>query len=78
MPDVVNVGGNATTVTQSTLQTPYSKVIINVESQEDGSISSFVAGDDTGLALEFDNPWGTQAMANNILAKNSWKNLSTL
>lgn len=46
----------------------YSKIIINVAENDDGSVLSYVAGDDSGRTLEFTCPWGTQQMANNILA----------
>lgn len=45
----------------------YSKVIINVGEDDDGNPISYVAGNSAGRTLELDCPWGTQAMANNIL-----------
>lgn len=71
MPDVVNIGKRATDVRKSDIQTPYSKVIINVEKIDgsDDSIISYVAGDDSGITLELTCPWGTQQMANDILQK---------
>ena len=71
MPDVVNIGKRATDVRKSDIQTPYSKVIINVEKVDgsDDSIISYVAGDDSGITLELTCPWGTQQMANDILQK---------
>lgn len=42
----------------------YSRVVINVTKE-----LYYEAGDDTGRTLEFDMPWGTQAMANNILSQ---------
>ena len=45
----------------------YSQVIINVGEDDDGNPISYVAGNNSGRTLEFDCPWGTQAMANNIL-----------
>jgi hypothetical protein len=41
----------------------YSKVIINVTPE-----LYYEAGNDTGRTLEIDCPWGTQAMANNLLS----------
>lgn len=46
----------------------YSKVIINVGKDDDGNPISYISGNDSGRILEFDCPWGTQAMANNILS----------
>lgn len=62
MVDVINIGKNAKDVTASSLQVPYSKVSIIVDEN-----TSFEAGDDTGLTLELECPWGTQEMAENIL-----------
>ena len=71
MADLVNVGKNAVDVTTSDIYTPYSKVIV-ICSEEDESggttVKQYEAGDDTGLTLEVNCPWGTQEMANNILA----------
>lgn len=41
----------------------YSKVIIHVSDE-----TAYEAGNDSGRTLEIDNPFGTQTMANNILA----------
>lgn len=41
----------------------YSKIILRVSEDE-----GYVAGDDSGLTLEADCPWATQAMADNLLA----------
>ena len=43
---------------------PVSKVILNVDSE-----NCYIAGDDTGLTIERDCPWATQAMADSVLAK---------
>ena len=68
--DVVNVGKNAMDVRKSVALTPYSKVIINVaKGNNSDEVISYVAGDDSGTTLEFDCPWGTQKMANDLLAK---------
>ena len=71
MPDVVNIGKRASDVRKSGIQPPYTKVIINVEKIDgsEDSLISYVAGDDTGVTLELNCPWGTQQMANDILAK---------
>ena len=64
MSDVVNVGSRVASIDVSPQFQPYSKVIIHVDDEH-----AYVAGNDSGRVLEFDNPFGTQAMANNILAK---------
>lgn len=43
---------------------PISKVILNVDSEK-----YYQAGDDSGLTIEQDCPWATQAMADSILEK---------
>ena len=68
--DIVNVGKNAMDVRKSVALTPYSKIIINVaKGNNSDEVISFIAGDDTGTTLEFDCPWGTQQMAEDLLAK---------
>lgn len=63
MPGVVNVGKNAMDVRKSVAMLPYSRVIITVD--ED---TEYEAGNTSGETLEFECPWGTQQMANDILA----------
>lgn len=48
---------------------PYSKVRIIVGNDEEGNQLVFEAGNDSARTLEITNPYGTQAMANSILAK---------
>lgn len=43
---------------------PYTKVIVNVSDEV-----SYTAGTDEGKTLEVSSPWGTQAVADNILAR---------
>ena len=69
-----DIGTDARDIQRSEPVTPYTKVIINVATEETDLESgdvvlSYEAGDDTGLTLELDCPWGTQAMADNILAQ---------
>ena len=48
----------------------YSRVVIKTgETDIDGNEIAYIAGDETGRTLEITNPWGNQAVANNILAK---------
>ena len=48
----------------------YSRVVIKTgELAEDGSELVYIAGDTTGRTLEVENAWGTQEVADNILAK---------
>ena len=71
MADLVYVGKNAMNVTKSDVHIPYTKVIVvcGEEETQDGTvIKQYEAGNDTGLALEVQCPWGTQAMANNLLS----------
>lgn len=69
MADVVNIGTRAYDVRRADEFLPYTKVIINV-SNESNELVSYIADDGIeGATLEFDCPWGTQAMANAILAR---------
>ena len=69
MADVVNIGTKAYDVRKSAEFQPYSKVIINVQN-DNGEVLSYVADDGSnGATLEYDCPWGTQAMANYLLTK---------
>ena len=64
MADSINILQNAGSVSVSPQFEPYSRVTINI------SDNTYVtAGDDTGRTLEFDNPFGTQQMAESILQK---------
>lgn len=63
MSDLIELGNNVSTVDVSPEFDAYTKVVINID--DDVQV---VAGDDTGLTLEFDNPFGNQAMADRILA----------
>ena len=64
MSEIVNVGSHAMDVKEADVIPAYTKVIIHINDEE-----SIVAegSTDFGSTLEFDNPYGTQAMANNIL-----------
>lgn len=64
MSDRINLLQRVSTLDKAPQFDSYSKVIINID--EETQVS---AGDDFGRTLEFDNPFGTQAMANQILAK---------
>lgn len=70
MADAVNILSHAETANQAPVFAPYSKVIIHAGLSPDGeSEIVYTAGNDTGRTLELNNEWGTQAMANNILAR---------
>lgn len=63
----VNVLGRARNVEIAPLQDGYSAVRIFVGTNDDGEAVVYEAGDVSGNVLEIKNPFGTQAMANNIL-----------
>lgn len=63
MSDLIQLENNVTTVDVSPKLDTYTKVVINIDDE-----TQVVAGKDTGLTLEFDNPFGSQSMANRILA----------
>lgn len=64
MSDIVNIRRRASSLEASPQFDSYSKVIIHVSDE-----STVTVGDDTGRTLEIDNPWGTQQMAADILAR---------
>ena len=64
MSDAVPVQRRTKELNISPRFTNYSKVIIYVDDE-----NVFVAGDDSGRTLEIDNPFGSQELANRILAK---------
>lgn len=63
LSDVVTIARRVSKVDVSPQFDNYSKVIIRVSDD-----TSYEAGNDTGRTLEIDNPFGTQQMANNMLA----------
>lgn len=63
MSDIVSLARRVSQVDVSPQFDNYSKVVIHVSDDV-----TYVAGNDTGRTLEIDNPFGTQAMANNMLA----------
>jgi hypothetical protein len=63
LSDVVALARRVSQVDVSPQFDNYSKVVIHVSDD-----TTYVAGNDTGRTLEIDNPFGTQAMANNMLA----------
>ena len=64
MSDRINVQDRAENLSISPTFAGYSKVIIHVDDE-----TVIEVGNDTGLTLEFDNPFATNAMAQRILAK---------
>lgn len=63
MFDILNLRSNAASFSTSPEFQPYSKVIIQVTEE-----LSYTAGNDTGRTMTLSTPWGTQQMAENILA----------
>lgn len=64
----VNVLKNASNLDVSPLFNGYSGVRIFVGTDDDGETVVYESGNDGGRVLEIKNPFGTQAMADNILA----------
>lgn len=62
MADVINLGQRVSSVDVSPQFQPYSKVIIHINDDE-----AIEVGNNTGRTLEFDNPFGSREMAQNIL-----------
>lgn len=63
MSDLIELGSKVTTVDVSPAFDAYSKVIIHISDD-----TQVVAGNDSGRTLEIDNPFGNQAMADQMLA----------
>lgn len=63
MSDIIALARRVSQVDVSPQFDNYSKVVIHVSDD-----TAYVAGNDTGRTLEIDNPFGTQQMANNMLA----------
>lgn len=64
MSDVLNLRKEITGFSKSERFDVYTKVIINVTDD-----ISYVAGNNTGRTMTLSCPWGTQAMANNLLSQ---------
>lgn len=64
MSDRVNIQKRVANLSKSPEFSNYSKIVIHVN---DNTVVE--AGDDSGRVLEFDNPFGTQALANQMLQK---------
>ena len=64
LSDVINLQKNITSFSDAKRFDGYSKIIINVTDD-----LFYEAGDETGRTLTLSCPWGTQAMANNLLAQ---------
>lgn len=64
MSDVINLGTRVSNLDVSPQFDTYSKVIIHID--DDTQVS---AGNDSGRVMEVDNPLGTQALANEMLAR---------
>lgn len=62
MADVISLGQRVSSVDVSPQFQPYSKVIIHID--DDNAVE---VGNNTGRTLEIDNPFGSEAMARNIL-----------
>lgn len=64
MSDKIYLGSRLADLDVGEPSLPVSKVILNVDGQ-----TYFQSGDDTGLTVEQDCPWATQAMADSVLEK---------
>lgn len=64
------VGRKTASLNKSPALEPFTKVVIVVGNDEEtGEQIIYEAGNDTGRTLEVTNPWGTQQIANDILAQ---------
>lgn len=65
----IHLGQNAKSVEDSPSFQPFSMVRIIVGEDENGTQIVYEAGEPSGRVLEVTNPWGTQQIANDMLAK---------
>ena len=68
MTDAINLRQNAVAAVEAPYQPAYTGVRIYVGKDDNNTDLYYSAGNTTGSVLEIENPWGTQAMANTILA----------
>lgn len=64
MSDIIGVGRRVSSLKVSPQFDTFSKVILKVSND-----TAYIAGDDSGRTIEVSNPFGTQAMANKLLAR---------
>lgn len=70
MSEKYYIGRKTSNLTKSPTLLPFSKVVIIVgDDEETGEQLIYEAGDDSGRTLELTNPWGTQQIANDMLAR---------
>lgn len=67
MTDLINIKKDASQVKEAPHQPAYTGVKIYVGKDSDGDDLYYSAGNSNGTVLELENPWATQAIANNIL-----------
>lgn len=66
---VLHLANKAKNIKSTPAYQPYSKVVIIVGNDENGNQLVYQAGNDSARTLEITNPYGTQQMANDILAR---------
>ena len=70
MSEKYYIGKKTANLTKSPELLPFSKVVIIVgDDEESGEQVIYEAGDDSGRTLELTNPWGTQQIADDMLAR---------
>lgn len=69
MSEQYYVGKKVGSLNQSPCLPPYSKVVIIAGEDDEGKQIVYKAGDNSGRTLEVTNPWGTQQIANDMLAQ---------
>lgn len=69
MAEIINILKRAENIEISPIQAGYSKVRIHAGTDDNNNEIIYEAGDDTGAVLEISNEFGSQQMAENILAE---------
>ena len=74
MSDRTSAGRKAAELNVSPQFGAYSRVVITVGEDDSGDLIQYISGTDSGRTLELTTPWGSQAMADNILSQLQTRN----
>ena len=74
MSDRTSAGRKAAELNVSPQFDAYSRVVITIGEDDNGDVIQYISGTDSGRTLELTTPWGSQAMADNILSQLQTRN----
>lgn len=72
----ITLNNDMKTLTVGRVIDAYTGVVINAGTDDEGNPLTFSAGDDSGYVLEINNPYGSQVIADSILASLKLRNVS--